>query len=592
MHPLRRLVGYQNRYRWQFFTATLFSALNKLFDIAPEILIGISVDVVVRREKSFVASLGITDPWQQVLLLSVVTLVIWVCESLFEYLYSLKWRGLAQRLQHDLRLEVYDHAQRLDVSYFESKSSGNLATILNDDINQLERFLDGGANALIQVLTAVVLIGVVFFALAPKIAMLAVLPIPVILGGAFYFQKRAEPLYAEVRARAGELGARLNNNLSGIQTIKSQVAESFELEAVRQKSAQYRDANQKAISLSSAFIPVIRMAILCGFMATLLMGGHMTLTGKLEVAVFSLLVYLTQRLLWPLTQLAQTVDLYQRAMASTERIFMLLDTPIHVLSGHVRLDPAALKGEIRFEHVGFQYTDRAPIFRNVDFTCEAGKTTALVGPTGSGKSTAAKLMLRFYEPTDGRLLLDGVDLKQYEVSSLRSQIGYVGQDVFLIDSTIKENIAYGSPEASHEEIVAAAKAAEAHEFILALPQGYDTLIGERGQKLSGGQKQRVAIARAILKDPPILIFDEATSAVDNETEKLLQLSLERLGEGRTMILIAHRLSTVRSADRIYVMQNGRVVEEGTHDDLVDHQGVYASLWNVQTGHSLVSAHIT
>lgn len=589
MYPLRRLVGYQNRYRLEFFTATAFSFLNKLFDIAPEILIGVAVDVVVRREKSFVSTLGISDPWDQVLFLGGVTLAIWVFESLFEYLYSLKWRGLAQRLQHDLRIEVYSHAQRLDVGYFESKSSGNLATILNDDINQLERFLDGGANALIQVLTSVFLIGVVFFILAPKIAMLAVVPIPIILAGAFYFQKRAEPLYAEVRARAGELGARLNNNLSGIQTIKSQVAEDFELEQVMKKSGEYRDANHRAIALSSAFIPVIRMAILCGFMATLLVGGKMTLTGQLEVAVFSLLVYLTQRLLWPLTQLAQTVDLYQRAMASTQRIFQLLDTPIQILSGTEKLDPMKMRGEIKFKEVGFSYSERAPIFKKVDFVCEAGKTTALVGPTGSGKSTAAKLMLRFYEPTEGKLLLDGKDLADFEVRSLRSQIGYVGQDVFLIDSSIKENIAYGSPEATYEEIVAAAKAAEAHEFITQLPQGYDTLIGERGQKLSGGQKQRVAIARAILKDPPILIFDEATSAVDNETEKLLQLSLERLGEGRTMVLIAHRLSTVRNADRIYVMQNGRVVEEGTHDNLVEKaSGVYAGLWNVQTGHALHS----
>lgn len=582
MHPLRRLFRYQDRYRTSFLVATVLSVLNKLFDIAPEILIGIAVDVVVRKEHSFLASAGIVDPWHQVLLLGGVTLGIWVFESLFEYLYQLRWRNLAQRLQHDLRLDVYSHAQRLDVAYFESQSSGNLATILNDDINQLERFLDGGANALIQVMTSVSVIGIIFFVLAPQVAILAILPIPIILIGAFYFQKKAEPLYAAVRRKAGELGGRLSNNLSGITTIKSQVAESYELEMIRKKSEEYRSANQAAIRISSAFIPVIRMAILAGFMATLVYGGNLTLKGELAVGTYSILVYLTQRLLWPLTQLAQTVDLYQRAMASTARIFTLLDTEIRVVSGTKRLGREQVKGEIRFDHVGFQYPSRATLFNDVSFTCEAGKTTAIVGATGSGKSTAAKLILRFYEPTAGKITLDGTDLRDLDVQSLRSQIGFVGQDVFLVDSSVMENIAYGG-DATLLQIEKAARAAEAHEFVRALPSGYETVVGERGQRLSGGQKQRIAIARAVLKAPPILIFDEATSAVDNETEKLLQKSLEKLREGRTMLLIAHRLSTVRNADRIFVMANGAIVESGTHDELVERRGVYSGLWRVQTG---------
>ena len=292
---------------------------------------------------------------------------------------------------------------------------------------------------------------------------------------------------------------------------------------------------------------------------------------------------MTQRLLWPLTSLGKTFDLYQRAMASTRRIFALLDTPRGMDDGDTPLPLDRVQGELRFENVTFAYRDGGPVLKGLDLTIPAGRTTAIVGATGAGKSTVIKLMLRFYDPASGRVALDGFDLRELRMAHLRHAIGLVSQDVFLFHGTVRDNIAYGRPDADDETVRRAAEIAEAHAFIEALPQGYHTVVGERGQKLSGGQRQRLSIARAVLKDPPILILDEATSAVDNETEAAIQRSLERLAVGRTTVVIAHRLSTVRNADVIYVLDQGQVVEQGRHERLLEQDGVYAGLWQVQTG---------
>lgn len=443
--------------------------------------------------------------------------------------------------------------------------------------------MNGGANMLIQVFATVVLVGAVFFYLAPKVALMAMAPIPFILAGAFYYQFRVEPLYVGVREQAAAIAARLSNNLSGIATIKSYTAEQRELDAIGRESLAYTEANAKAIRVSSAFIPIIRMAILAGFLATLVVGGRMALAGTLSVGMFSVLVFLTQRLLWPLTGLAETVDLYQRAMASTARVLDLLETPIHLQHESKPLPRNAVKGEISFDQVSFAYPGRRPALSEVSFTIPAGTTAAFVGATGAGKTTLTKLLLRFYDPSSGRILLDGQDIRQYEPSELRRAIGFVAQDTFLFHGTARENILYGDPARGVDAAQAAAQAAEAHEFVAALPSGYDTVVGERGQKLSGGQRQRLAIARAVLKDPPVLVFDEATSAVDNETEAAIQKSLERVAVGRTTILVAHRLSTIVKADRIFVLDEGRVAESGTHAELLARGGLYADLWRVQTG---------
>ncbi|HBM48735.1 ABC transporter ATP-binding protein [Marinobacter sp. UBA3607] len=580
---LGRLLRYARGYRRQIIAATTCSIINKLFDIAPEILIGVAIDVVVNQEESFVAGLGFETAQEQITILAVLTFFIWAGESIFEYLFQILWRNLAQRLQSDLRQDAYEHAQRLDMSFFEATSSGQLVATMNDDVNQLERFLDGGANAMIQVAVTVVAVGAVFFVLSPLIALLAFTPIPLIIWGAFYFQRKAGPLYADVREKVGDLSSRLANNLGGIATIKSFTAEQREAKRLKDASEAYVDANRRAIRISSAFIPVIRMAILAGFLATFTVGGMMALEGSLNVGAYGVLVFLTQRLLWPLTGLAEVIDLFERAMASTRRILDLLAEPVNVRDEAGKTLEQPVRGKVSFNQVSFRYAGSGAGIQDITLNVPAGNTLALVGATGSGKSTLIKLLLRFYDSSHGDIRIDGQPIREVSLKSLRDAIGLVSQDVYLFEGSIRDNLAYGKPDAAEEEIIEAARTAEAWSFIEALPEGLDTPVGERGIRLSGGQRQRLSLARALLKNPPILVLDEATSAVDNETEAAIQRSLRRIGHNRTVIMIAHRLSTIVDADTIAVVENGRIVEEGDHNSLIHNNGAYAAQWRVQTG---------
>ncbi|MGK7887619.1 MAG: ABC transporter ATP-binding protein [Crocosphaera sp.] len=582
-HPMQRLFQYGKAYRPLIWQAVACSIINKIFDLAPPVLIGAAVDVVVKQQDSLIAKLGFKDVFPQLLILTVLSALVWGLESLFQYTYEQLWRNLAQNIQHSLRLEAYGHLQQLELAYFEERNTGLLLSILNDDINQLERFLDVGANEILQVATTVIIIGIAFFIVTPGTAWMAMLPIPFILWGSITFQKLLAPRYADVREKVGLLNSRLSTNLSGIKTIKSFTTEAYELERLREDSQAYRKSNQKAIAFSSAFVPLIRMVILAGFTAILLYGGMEVVDGKLAVGTYSVLVFMTQRLLWPLTRLGQTLDLYQRSMASTNRVMKLLDTPLTIHSGTIALPIGKVQGKINLENVTFAYQEGYPIIKNLSLNIPAGHRIGVVGSTGSGKSTLVKLLLRLYEINHGKITLDDNNIQDIYLGDLRKAIGLVSQDVFLFHGTVKENIAYGNNNSSYPEIIEAAKIAEAHEFIEQLPQGYDTIVGERGQKLSGGQRQRIAIARAILKDPPILILDEATSAVDNETEAAIARSLEKITAQRTTIAIAHRLSTIRHSDCIYVMEFGKIVEQGTHEKLLENQGIYAGLWQVQTG---------
>ena len=580
---LRRLIGTLRPHRRQVWLATICSVLNKLFDLAPPVLIGLAVDVVVQQNNAWLSRFGFSTVPAQLTVLAVLTFVIWSAESLFEYLYGVLWRNLAQTVQHELRLEAYDHLQKLEMGFFEAGSSGRLMAVLNDDINQLERFLDHGANEILQLLTTVLAVGGAMVVLSPGVAGVAFIPIPVILWGSLRFQKRLAPRYAAVREQAGDLASRLANNLGGMLTIKSYTAEGWELERLGEQSQAYRLANGRAIRLSAAFVPLIRYAILFAFIAILVIGGLQAWQGEIATGSYAFLVFITQRLLWPLTTLGRTLDDYQRAMASTNRVLDLLATPIAIPSGQRPLPLSQVQGELRFEDVTFAYAGRAPLLRDFSLQVPAGSTIGIVGATGSGKSTIVKLLLRLYEIQAGTIRLDGIPISQLRLDSLRQAIGLVSQEVFLFHGTVAENIAYGSFEAPRVAIERAAQLAEAACFIEALPQSYDTVVGERGQRLSGGQRQRIALARAILKNPPVLILDEATAAVDNETEAAIQRSLDQITAERTTLVIAHRLSTVRHADRIMVMEQGAIVESGRHEKLIATDGAYANLWRVQAG---------
>tara|TARA_X000001036_G_scaffold348900_1_gene329332 strand:+ start:1018 stop:2790 length:1773 start_codon:yes stop_codon:yes gene_type:complete len=582
--PFRRLLSHMQGHKKTIRLASLCSVTNKIWDLAPPLLIGLAVDVVVLQEDSFLAGMGFKDPWNQLILLSVLTFVIWGLESLFEYFYGVLWRNLAQTVQHELRLDTFNHVQKQGMGWFDERQKGDILAILNDDINQLERFLDKGANDLLQVSTTVIVVGAVFLFISWEVAMLAILPIPLIVWGSFKYQRSLEPKYAEVRDAAGKMNALLENDLSGMSTIQSFTSEDIEVARVGALSEAYRQANKKAIRLSAAFTPLIRMAILCGFTATLLLGGWYTLEGVLAVGAYSVLVFMTQRLLWPLTRLGETFDLYQRAMASSTRVLDVLTSEIEISQGDFEPEKEAIvKSDIEFQNIDFAYTNRDNTFTKLSLKIMAGKTTGIVGSTGAGKTTLTRLLLRFAQPNNGSIVWGGAPIDEWSLAHLRSSIALVEQHITLFPTSILENIRYGDAKATDEQVFRAADAAEVSEFVNSLPDGWGTMVGEGGYRLSGGQRQRLAIARAVLKDAPLLILDEATSAVDNETEAALQRSIELVSKDRTTVIIAHRLSTIRNADTILVMDNGQIAESGNHDELIAIGGIYRNLWAVQTG---------
>ena len=582
--PFRRLLQHTSSHKKTIRLASACSIINKIWDLAPPLLIGLAVDVVVLQENSFLGGLGFVEPWNQLVLLSIITFIVWGFESLFEYFFGILWRNLAQTVQHELRLDTFNHVQKQGMGWFDERQKGDILAILNDDINQLERFLDKGANDLLQVATTVIVVGAIFIAISWKIALFAVLPIPIIIWGSFKYQRSLEPRYAKVRDSAGKMNALLENDLSGMSTIQSFTAEERETIRVRDLSNDYRDANRDAIRLSAAFTPLIRMAILCGFTATLLLGGWLTLEGQLAIGAYSVLVFMTQRLLWPLTRLGETFDLYQRAMASSTRVLDVLKSPMELASGDfIPEKESVANSNIILQNVEFGYPGRDKIFSGIDLEIAAGKTLGVVGSTGSGKTTLVKLILRFIDVNAGEITWVKKNTKHWNLKSLRSSIALVDQHITLFPTTIYENIKYGNPEANEDDVKQAAMIAEAAEFIEKLPKAWETMIGEGGHRLSGGQRQRLAIARAVLKDAPLLILDEATSAVDNETEAALQRSIEKVSKNRTTIIIAHRLSTIRNCDRIIVLDEGVIKEDGRHEDLVDKNGIYSRMWNVQTG---------
>ncbi|MDE0707137.1 MAG: ABC transporter ATP-binding protein [Candidatus Poseidoniales archaeon] len=580
-HPLMRLLSHLRHHRSIVLLASLCSVLNKVWDLAPPVLIGMAIDVVAAREDSFLAQMGYPDVYDQLYILTGITVVIWVLESMFQYFYAVLWRNLAQTAQHELRMSAYAHIQDLEMQWYSEQSTGGLMAIMNDDVNQLERFLDQGATDLLHVATTIIVVGAIMVSVAPEVALLAILPVPIIVTGSFIYQRKIGVRYIKVRGKVADLNALLNNNLHGITTIKSFTAEDREVERVSAASTSYRDANKEAIRLSASFVPIIRMAILFAFTANMLVGGWFALDGRISLGAYSVIVFITQRLLWPLTRLGETFDLYQRAMASTSRVLDLLDTEIGIVEGETRLD--SVRGEIEFSDVGFSYPNREVVLNDIDLKVPAGKTIGLVGSTGSGKTTLVRLLLRFHDPDSGIVTLDGHDVKELTLESLRGSIALVSQTTTLFPGSVRENVRYGDPNADEQAVIEAARIAEALSFIEDLPDGWNTDIGEGGHRLSGGQRQRIAIARAVLKDAPVLVLDEATSNVDNETEAALKRSIERISAGRTTLIIAHRLSTVRNADVIAVIGEGVISETGTHEELLESNGLYSRLWAVQTG---------
>ena len=576
--------SYARPWRTKILWAGFCSVMNKIFDIAPEILIGIYVDLVVQREQSFIAQLGFDSITSQITLLAILTFIIWACESIFEYLYSVQWKNIAQGIENDIRVDAYSHVQNLDLEWYEKQKTGNITAILNDDVNQLERFLNTGFNDIIQIIISSLAIGFVFFYISPFIALFAVCPVPIILFIASLFQKKLSPRYLSVRNAAGNLSSLIFNNLLGIITIKGFTAEGYEIKKMLKMSKEYQQKNQQAIKLSSAFIPIVRMGVLTGFIGTMVIGSYYALEGIIAVGSFSVLVFLTQRFLWPFTRLGETIDLFERSMASTKRILELLKTKSKIENKENAVVIENLNKNIRFSDVTFAYSNKK-VFSNLNFEITKGEFIGIAGQTGSGKTTLIKLLLRFYEIEIGQIRFDDMNINNINIESLRNKIGLVNQEIFLFDGTIKENICYPNEEIDENLLLKVAGNSQCLEFVEKLPDGFNTLIGERGQKLSVGQKQRIGIARALYKNPDILIFDEATSSVDNETEYLIQKSLKEISRHCTTIVIAHRLSTIKNANKILVLGDMNITEQGTHEQLIEKNGIYKQLWDIQSGNN-------
>ncbi len=584
--PMRRLFTYLKNYQGRLTNATASSVINKVFDLMPPFLTAWLIDSLSGNTPAWIQEqLGLSEPWSIAVFLAGLTIVVFAGESLFEWLFKKGYMRLAQDVQHDLRNDAYRCMQDREIAYFEGQRTGNLMAILNDDINQLERFLNGSFNEIIQLLTLLLVAGWSLLQVDLLLGTIGMLPIPFIIAGSLYYQKRVAPFYRDIREGVGELGARLENNISGIMVIKSFTAEPYEAERVNAVSEAYRNANYQAIRWSSVYVPLIRMLIALGFAGTLLLGAYWVIfePDRFTVGGLAFFAMMIQRLLWPVTRLGVVFDEFERARAAARRIFTLLDSknsiqdPLHPRE----LPPKA--ADLELENVTFGYQKDQAVLKGISLKVPAGNTVGIAGPTGSGKTTLIKLLLRLYDLQEGVIRIGGIDLRDLRVSDLRRQMALVSQDVYLFHGNLRDNIAYGKPQASQGEIEQAAKRAELHDFIISLPQGYDTIVGERGIKLSGGQRQRLSIARAIVKDAPIIILDEATSAVDTETERAIQHNLRELTKGKTAVIIAHRLSTIRQADQIVVLENGSIAEEGRHEELVKEGAVYAGLWKVQVG---------
>ncbi|NUE02890.1 ABC transporter ATP-binding protein [Halorubraceae archaeon YAN] len=610
--PLLRLFQEYGLKEIEWFTVGMVAnVIARVASLLPPLVLGVAIDAIFNETSPFTLPF-VPQAWipatQAGQFQFAVALIVgsFVVTGIFTWIYGVAANNFAHRVMHDVRTDSFEKMQQLDMTFFDDKQTGEVLSVLNNDASNLEVFLDNALQNSARLGVMVLGIAGILFYLNWQLALITLVFIPAIVLFTLWFMHVVEPRYVEQRASVGDLNTRLENALSGVELVKTSNTAQYEAERVESASMSYFEKTMTILKLNYIYRPGMELLAGLSFAVTFIVGGVWIfqgppgpLTGELTVGVFVTFILMTQRFVTPLAEVSNIIDQYENAKASSERVFGLMDIPVRITDDEDAIDLPNPRGEVTYQNVSFRYASAAEAFdlntngstqqngeyviQNASFTVDPGSTTAFVGPTGAGKSTLLKLLLRLYDVTDGEIRVDGHDIRSLTVQSLRESIGYVSQETFLFDGTIRENIEYGRFDSEFADVVAAATAAEAHEFIERLPKGYDTRIGERGVKLSGGQKQRLSIARTVLQDPEILILDEATSAVDTETEMLIQRSLDRLATDRTTFIIAHRLSTIKNAETICVLDNGEIVERGGHDELLAHDGIYAKLWRVQAG---------
>ncbi|WP_049914622.1 ABC transporter ATP-binding protein [Haloterrigena salina] len=595
--PLVRLFVRFSRERRHWFSIGLLAGLfERTASLVPPFVLGVAIDAVFNQTTGYDLPLvpdGIVPSTTEGQLWFSFALIFgcYVLTALLATVRMLSVDYFSHHLMHVVRTSTYDKMQQLDVRFFDGHEKGELMSILNNDISNFEQFFDDALTRAVRIGTVLLGITGILVYLNWQLAIVTLGAVPLLTAFTLWFMRRVEPVYDRIRSSVGGMNTRLENNLGGIHLIKTMTTESYESDRVTDVSYRYFDTNWQRIKLNTLYHPGSNFITNASFAATFIIGGYWVVigppplfSGTLTVGSLVTFLFMSQRFTGPLKQIALIIEQYENARASGKRVVGLMDMPVAIEDREDATELTDVDGRVEYDDVSFAYDpDEEYVLEDISFDVDPGETVAFVGPTGAGKSTVVRLLMRMYETDEGAVRIDGNDVRDVTLASLRETIGYVSQNNYLFGGTVRENIAYGTFDATDEEVVAAAESAQAHAFIEELPDGYDTQVGEEGVKLSGGQRQRIALARIILSNPEILVLDEATSDVDTETEMLIQRSIEEITADRTTFVIAHRLSTVRDADTILVLDDGEIVERGSHGALLERDGLYANLWKVQAG---------